>query len=308
MNKPVLVIMAAGMGSRYGGLKQIDAMDDEGHIIMDFSIYDALLAGFESVVFIIKRDNEKVFKEAIGKRIEKVMKVHYVYQELDDIPAGFNVPEGRVKPWGTAHALYCCRDVIDGPFAVINADDYYGRESFKMIYDYLLDNSHNEYQWAMVGFELNHTLTDNGSVARGVCEIDNDNNLVKVVERTKIIKTDTGGAYSEDDENWYDLPGNSIVSMNLWGFSASVIKEIEEGMEGFLTEGLKMNPMKCEYYIPSVVTDVLTNHKGSVRVLKTSSQWYGVTYKEDKAIVMEAISRMKDEGIYPKRLWEVYYE
>jgi NDP-sugar pyrophosphorylase family protein len=305
MNKPVLVIMAAGMGSRYGGLKQIDPVDEEGHIIMDFSIYDAKQAGFEKVVFIIKKENEADFKERIGNRMEKLMKVEYVFQELSNLPEGFFVPEGREKPWGTAHAVLSCLSVIDGPFAVINADDYYGKEAFHLIYEYLTTHEDKErYQYAMVGYWLKNTLTENGHVARGVCEADKDGKLKKIVERTHIEKREGGAAFTEDDgATWHTLQESAIVSMNLWGFSESILPELKNRFVGFLEENLPKNPLKCEYFLPFVVDELLQEDKAEVQVLKTPDCWYGVTYKEDKPVVVKAIGEMKAEGLYPKHLW-----
>lgn len=306
MKKPVLVIMAAGMGSRYGGLKQIDPIDKQGHIIMDFSIFDAKRAGFEKVVFIIKKENEADFKEAVGKRMEAVMEVEYVFQDLHNIPEGFEVPEGRVKPWGTAHAVLSAIDVVDGPFAVINADDYYGRDAFQKIYDFLSTTEDDEkYRYTMVGYQLKNTVTENGHVARGVCTVDENDYLVKVEERTRIEKRGDGIAFTEDDgETWQELPIDSVVSMNMWGFSASFLKEIKAGFAAFLEEGLAKNPMKCEYYLPSVVTKLLVEDRATVTVLETTDKWYGVTYKEDKPLVMAAIQEMKEKGIYPEQVWE----
>lgn len=304
--KPVLVIMAAGMGSRYGGLKQIDPMDDDGHIIMDFSIFDAVRAGFEKVIFIIKRQNEKDFKEVIGKRIAKKVQVEYVFQDLDNLPQGYTVPEGRVKPFGTGHAILCCKDVIDGPFAVINADDYYGVSAFKTIYDYLdTHQDDDKYRYAMVGYILENTLTDNGHVARGVCETDENHYLTGITERTRIEKKEDGTYYTEDDgQTWHKIKAGNIVSMNFWGFSESILKELDERFSKFLDENLEKNPLKCEYFLPTVVNELLDEGKATVEVLKSTDRWYGVTYKEDKAFVMEAIQRFKDSGIYPKKLWE----
>lgn len=294
------------MGSRYGGLKQIDPVDNEGHIIMDFSMYDAKRAGFEKVVFIIKKEIEKDFKEVVGKRAAEVMEVAYAYQELDNIPEGFEVPEGRVKPWGTAHAVLSAIDIIDGPFAVINADDYYGREAFQVIYDYLASHEDDEkYRYTMVGYELGNTVTDNGHVARGLCDMDMNGELVGVHERTRIEKRDGGIAYSEDDgETWVQVPADTTVSMNMWGFTRSILDEIRGGFPAFLEEGLKKNPMKCEYFLPTVVSDLIGADKAAVAVLKSKDKWYGVTYKEDKPVVMAAIQKMKDEGIYPVHLWK----
>ena len=306
MNKPVLVIMAAGMGSRYGGLKQIDPVDEEGHIIMDFSMYDARRAGFEKVIFIIKKENEENFKEAVGDRMAKYMDVSYAFQELANIPEGYEVPEGRVKPWGTAHAVLSCIDQIDGPFAVINADDYYGQEAFKLIYDYLASHEDDEkYRYTMVGYHLGNTVTDNGHVARGICDMNENGELVAIHERTRIEKRDGGIAFTEDDgETWTSVPADATVSMNMWGFTKSILTEIKEGFPAFLEEGLQGNPMKCEYFLPTVVSDLLGEDRATVAVLKSADKWYGVTYKEDKPVVVAAIKRMKEEGLYPVHLWE----
>ncbi len=306
MNKPVLVIMAAGMGSRYGGLKQIDPVDNEGHIIMDFSMFDAKRAGFEKVIFIIKKENEADFKEAVGDRMAKYMEVSYAYQELSNIPEGFEVPEGRVKPWGTAHAVLSCIDQIDGPFAVINADDYYGQEAFRLIYDYLSAHQDDDkYRYTMVGYHLGNTVTDNGHVARGICDMNADGELVSIHERTRIEKRDGGIAFTEDDgETWIFVPADTTVSMNMWGFTRSILKEIKEGFPAFLEKGLKENPMKCEYFLPAVVSSLVEKDQASVAVLKSADKWYGVTYKEDKPVVVAALQKMKDDGLYPAHLWE----
>ena len=281
MNKPVLVIMAAGMGSRYGGLKQIDPVDEEGHIIMDFSMFDAKRAGFEKVIFIIKRENEADFRAAVGDRMAKYMDVSYAYQEIGNIPDGYQVPEGRVKPWGTAHAVLSCINQIDGPFAVINADDYYGQEAFRLIYDYLASHEDDDkYRYTMVGYELGNTVTDNGHVARGVCDMNEDGELKAIHERTRIEKRDNGIAYTEDDgKTWVNVPADTTVSMNMWGFTRSILEEVEAGFPAFLDEGLKVNPMKCEYFLPAVVSDLLGEGKATVAVLKSADKWYGVTYK-----------------------------
>lgn len=306
MKKPVLVIMAAGMGSRYGGLKQIDPIDKEGHIIIDFSIFDAIEAGFEEVVFIIKKENEKEFRECIGNRMEKLIKVNYSFQELENLPEGYKVPEGRKKPFGTGHAILCCKDMIDGPFAVINADDYYGKHAYKMIYDYLCRQQDDEkYRYAMVGYVLENTLTDNGHVARGVCEIDENGYLQNINERTRIEKKENGAAYTEDDgATWVTIPEGSTVSMNLWGFGKSMLTELEKRFVPFLEENMEKNPLKCEYFLPSVVGELLKEGSATVEVMKSLDRWYGVTYREDKEKVMEAIQKLKDEGLYPKNLWK----
>ena len=306
MKKPVLEIMAAGMGSRYGGLKQIDPVDNEGHIIMDFSIYDAKRAGFEKVVFIIKKAIEKEFKAGIGDRISQYMDVEYVYQELDTLPEGFEVPEGRVKPFGTGHAILSCKDVVDGPFAVINADDYYGVHAFQEIYNYLTENEDDEkYHYAMVGYILSNTLTENGYVSRGICEMDKDAFLTGITERTHIEQRDMGVQFTEDDgQTWEDIAADSIVSMNMFGFTASMLKELECRFPEFLEKGLKENPMKCEYFLPSVVSDLIEEDKADVKVLRSEDRWYGITYKEDKEAVVSAVQKLKDTGVYPQHLWE----
>lgn len=306
MEKPVLVIMAAGMGSRYGGLKQIDPVDEEGHIIMDFSMYDARRAGFEKVVFIIKRENESDFREAVGKRIEKYMEVSYAFQDLENLPEGYEAPEGRVKPWGTAHAVLSCMDQVHGPFAVINADDYYGREAFQLIYDYLSTHKDDEkYRYTMVGYKLGNTVTDNGHVARGICDMDANGELVGIHERTRIEKRNDGIAYTVDDgETWVPVGADTTVSMNMWGFTRSILDEIRDRFPAFLDEGLKSNPMKCEYFLPAVVSSLLEEDRAAAAVLKSADKWYGVTYKEDKPVVVAALRKMKEEGLYPEHLWE----
>ncbi len=305
MSKPVLVIMAAGMGSRYGGLKQIDPVDEEGHIIMDFSMYDAKRAGFEKAVFIIKEENEEDFRKAIGDRVSEYMEVEYAYQKLENLPEGYQIPDGRVKPWGTAHAVLSCIDKVDGPFAVINADDYYGVEAFQLIYDYLTTHQDDEkYRYTMVGYLLGNTITDNGYVSRGVCVMNEQRELVSVTERTRIEKRDSGIAFSEDEgKTWTDLPAETVVSLNMWGFTRSILEEIREGFPAFLEEGLKANPMKCEYFLPSVVSRLVKEDKASVTVLKSHDKWYGITYKEDKPVIVKAIQEMKDAGLYPQNLW-----
>ena len=304
--KPVLVVMAAGMGSRYGGLKQIDPVDEYGNIIMDFSIFDAKEAGFEKVVFIIKKAIEKEFKENVGSRMEKRIETEYVFQELDKLPDGFEIPEGRVKPWGTGHAILCCKDVIDGPFAVINADDYYGKQAFKEIYRQLTDHGDDErYQYAMVGYRLNNTMTENGYVARGVCSMDERGKLVDIHERTRIEKRGDDGAYTEDDgATWIPLPGESVGSMNLWGFTESIFGELDRRFGAFLEREIPGNPLKCEYFLPFVVDEILKEDKAEVTVLESRDRWYGVTYKEDKETVVSAIRQLKDKGLYPEKLWE----
>ena len=307
MLKPVLVVMAAGMGSRYGGLKQLDPIDNNGHVILDYSVYDAHRAGFDTVVFVIKPEIEDIFREMIGDRISKVMEVKYVFQRADDLPEGYAVPEGRSKPWGTAQAVLAARDVVEGPFAVINADDYYGPEGFEEIYNYLLHHPDTPgmYEYAMVGYLLKNTVTENGSVARGVCTETASGYLHSVVERTKIIQGDRCPQYTEDDgETWNDLCEDDIVSMNLWGFQKSYLKEAWAGFPAFLDKTLAENPMKGEYFLPSVVSSLLSQHKARVKVLRSNDKWYGVTYKEDKPSVMEALRELREKELYPEKLWE----
>lgn len=306
MAKPVLVIMAAGMGSRYGGLKQIDPIDEQGHIIIDFSIYDAIKSGFEKVIFVIKKENEHDFKERIGNRIEKYVKVDYVFQDINDLPEGFKVPEGRIKPWGTGHAVLCCAGKVDGPMAVINADDYYGRTAFSKIYDFLANTRDDDkYNYAMVGYILENTLTDYGYVARGVCEINDDGYLVNIKERTRIEKKGDGAAYTEDGgQTWIPIPKGSIVSMNMWGFTNSILSELKKKFEVFLKEEIAKNPLKAEYFLPEVVGQLIKEDKARVRVLNSHDKWYGVTYKEDKEMVVKAISKLKESGLYPQNLWD----
>lgn len=306
MSKPVLVIMAAGMGSRYGGLKQIDPVDSEGHIIIDFSLYDAKRAGFEKAIFIIKEENEAAFREAIGDRMSEYMEIEYAFQKIDNLPEGYEVPEGRVKPWGTAHAVLSCIDQVDGPFAVINADDYYGVEAFRLIYDYLTTHEDDEkYRYTMVGYLLGNTVTDNGHVSRGVCAMNENGELVSVTERTRIEKRDGGIAFTEDGgETWTSVPADTVVSMNMWGFTRSILEEIKKGFPAFLDEGIKVNPMKCEYFLPAVVSRLLAEDRATVSVLKSQDKWYGITYKEDKPVIVKALQKMKDRGIYPQNLWK----
>ena len=305
MNKPVLVVMAAGMGSRYGGLKQIDPVGPHGEVIIDYSLYDARRAGFEKVVFVIKKEIEAEFKEVIGGRVAAYLQVEYAYQQLDDLPAGYAVPEGRVKPWGTAHAVLAARRLVDGPFAVINADDYYGREAFEKIYDYLLNHPDGDrYAYTMVGYHLRNTLTENGHVARGVCRVSGQGLLEQVPEHTKIFKDGEDAKYTEDDgATWRPLAGETTVSMNMWGFTASFLKEAEQRFPAFLDRALAKDPQKGEYFLPSVVSALIGEGKAEVKVLTSRDKWYGVTYKEDKPVVVAAIRAMIGAGVYPERLW-----
>ena len=306
--KPVLVVMAAGMGSRYGGLKQIDPVGSNGEAILDYSLFDAYEAGFETAVIIIKEAIKKDFMETVGKRLEKApMEIRYAYQELDKLPAGYCVPAGRTKPWGTSHAVLCAADAIGGaPFAVINADDYYGKSAFRVIYSYLCQARDGEaYDYCMVGYELGNTVTDNGSVARGVCQTDGQGLLTGIHERTRIEKYDGGIHYTEDGgESWTDLPAKTTVSMNMWGFTGSFLGEVEARFPAFLDAALSANHVKAEFFLPGTVSQLLTEKKATVRVLTSPDRWYGVTYAADKPMVVAALKAMTEQGLYPANgLW-----
>lgn len=298
---PKLVIMAAGMGSRFGGLKQMEPVDKEGHSIIDFSMYDARRAGFRDLVFIIKREHDALFRERIGNRMERFFNVEYVYQELTDIPAGCTVPDGRVKPWGTGQAIACCRNVLHGPFAVINSDDFYGRTAFSEIYEFLRTND-DEHCYAMVGYRVRNTVTEFGSVARGVCEVQNGM-LMGITERTKIYQRGDHAAYTEDGEHFVDLPGDTIVSMNIWGFTQPTVSEFWTRLGAFFEKEVPLDPLKREFYLPSVVNQQLEEGTARVRVLPCEEVWHGVTYREDLASVKEAICALKAAGVYEERLW-----
>ena len=303
--KPVLVVMAAGMGSRYGGLKQIDPVGSCGEAILDYSVYDAYEAGFETVVIIIKEAIRKDFMETVGARLAKSpVEIRYAFQELDKLPEGYAVPEGRTKPWGTCHAVLCGKEAIDGaPFAVINADDYYGKDAFKTIYRYLSTNT-DPYGYCMVGFQLGKTVTENGSVARGVCVTNNEGQLTKVDERTRIEKYEGGIHYTQDGENWVDLPEDTIVSMNMWGFMPSFLDELEAGFPAFLDKAIVQNPLKGEYFLPFTVDNLIQSGKAGVKVLSSPDKWYGVTYAADKPVVVAALKGMTEAGLYPDGLWK----
>ena len=298
---PALVIMAAGMGSRFGGLKQMEPVDKEGHSIIDFSMYDAYRAGFRDLVFIIKCEHDALFRERIGSRMERFFHVSYVYQELTDIPDGCAVPEGRVKPWGTAQAVACCRNVLHGPFAVINSDDFYGRTAFQEIYDFLSGND-DPHRYAMVGYRVKNTVTKFGSVARGVCEVQNGL-LTGITERTKIVQRGDEIAFTEDGEHYTALPGDTIVSMNIWGFTEQMVTEIWTRMPAFFRTDVAQNPLKSEFYLPVVVNQQLQEGTASVQVLPCEEVWHGVTYREDLPSVKEAICALKAAGVYEERLW-----
>ena len=308
MVKPVLVVLAAGMGSRYGGLKQMDAVGGHGQSIIDYSIYDARRAGFETVVFVIKKEMEADFRQAVGDRISRGMQVRYAYQALDDLPEGYSVPTVRKKPWGTTHAVLAARNVVEGPFAVINADDYYGPEAFQVIYDYLSQNPDQPdcCHYAMVGYLLGNTVTENGSVARGVCQVNSAGYLEEVVERTCIEKDGADARYSTDGgEHWTPLSGKTLVSMNFWGFQRSFMDEAERRFPHFLDRILAENPEKGEFFLPLLVSDMLERGLAQVKVLSSTDKWFGVTYREDKPGVVQALREKTEQGLYPENLWGV---
>lgn len=294
-----LVILAAGMGSRYGGLKQVDPITDNGKFIIDFSVYDAALSGFDRVVFVIKRENLEVFRETIGKRFENKIKVEYVFQDLNDIPEGFSVPEGRVKPWGTAHALLAARDIVDDNFAVINADDFYGKSAYELLSKHL--SSVKSSSFCMIGYKLENTLTENGTVARGICNVGDDGYLKDVVERTSIRRAGDMAAF---DENGVDtlIPLDSVASMNCWGFTPDIFDGIKEGLKAFFSNlASSPNPLKAEYYLPFAVRELMDAGKCTVKVYKSDSSWYGVTYHDDKENVKKSIQALIDKGEYPEQ-------
>lgn len=302
MSKPILVIMAAGLGSRYGGLKQIAPVDEQGHILIDYAIYDAIHAGFEKVVCIIKPEMQDEFQEVIGDRIAPFVQLRYAYQQLDRLPDGFAIPEGRIKPWGTAHAVLCAKDEIDAPFAVINADDFYGRTAIAAAYDFLAA-PHADNEHAMVGYRIENTLSESGHVARGVCDVSEAGLLRGVIERTHIEPAPGGAIYVEDDGESAFIPAGTIVSMNLWAFQPAILKAIEGYFPAFLRENLPKNPQKCEYFLPIVPNRLVHEGLATVRVLPTMERWYGVTYRDDMPKVHAAIEAMQLGGVYPKALW-----
>jgi len=308
MNKPVLVVLAAGMGSRYGGLKQMDPMGGHGQSIIDYSIYDARRAGFETVIFVIKREMEADFRAAVGDRIARGIEVRYAYQELNDLPAGYQVPEGRKKPWGTTHAVLAARELIDGPFAVINSDDYYGPDAFRTIYNYLSTHGDDPRlcRYAMVGYLLGNTVTEHGSVSRGICRVSGDGVLEEVVERTCIEKDGADARFTTDSgATWEHLAGSTLVSMNFWGFQRSFIDHAIARFPAFLDQILAENPEKGEFYLPLLVSEMIRTGKAQVQVLSSHDKWYGVTYREDKPSVVAALAEMTERGVYPENLWNV---
>lgn len=299
MQKPVLVVLAAGMGSRYGGMKQLDPVGPAGQLIIDYSIYDARRAGFEKVIFIIRKENEADFRAAIGDRLSHLMEVGYAFQALEDLPAPYTVPAGRTKPFGTGQAVLSARSLIEGPFAVINSDDYYGPQAFQAVYDHLSTHTDGaRYQYCMVGYQLQNTVTENGSVSRGVCQVGPDGMLQSVTERTRIVQRDGLIQYADGD-SWVTLPGSTTVSMGLWGLGASFLAEAEARFSRFLAEELPQNPLKCEYFLPSVISQLIAEDKAQLKVLHSADKWYGVTYREDKPGVVAALAALTRQGLYP---------
>ncbi len=302
--EPSLAILAAGMGSRFGGLKQITPIGDNGELIIDFSVYDAIRAGFKKIVFIIKKENEEDFERLIGGKIRPFAQVEYVYQSLDDIPDGEQVPQGRTKPWGTGHAALCCRNAIREPFAVINADDYYGQQAFQVLYNYLSNAQDDEIcHYAMVGYQLGNTLTENGCVSRGICRENPAHYLTDITERTKIVRRGDVAVFVEEDRE-QELPLDTIVSMNMWAFTPSALTGLEREFAEFFRNRVKDDPMKAEFYLPSAVDSMLKAGKADVQVLRSPDKWYGVTYREDSDSVAAAMRAMKAEGKYPQDLWK----
>ncbi len=302
MREPVLVILAAGMGSRYGGLKQIDAIGDNGESIIDFSIFDAIKAGFKKVYLIIKEEHRDVFENSLGKKIRPFIDVEYVYQDLDVLPAGFKRPQERVKPWGTTHALLACKGKVNGPFAIINADDYYGAQSFKMIYEFLKNEVSNK-AYGIVAFEIGKTVSDNGSVTRAICTSEDDY-MTDIVEIQKIFK-DGDNIYYEENDKKINLKGDESTSMNYWGFDESIFELAEENFTDFMRNDFAGNPLKCELVIPTTIRELLAQGKIKVKMGTSTENWFGVTYQEDKPSVVKALKEMKENNVYPKDLWEV---
>lgn len=303
--EPTLVIMAAGMGSRYGGLKQMDPITEEGEIILDFSLYDAVMAGFKKVVFIIKKEIEEDFIQLVEGRSDQHIEVAYAFQELDDLPEGFVLPFEREKPWGTSHAVLAAKDVVDGPFCVINSDDYYGPGAFQTAYEYLLHAKDDDlYRYGMVGYKVQNTLSDKGSVTRGVCQVDNQNLLSHITERKNIRWQEEKVVFThEEEQETEEIPLDTTVSMNFWLFTSSFMEELNQRFPRFLEENLPKNPLRCEWLLPTTVDQLLTDGKATVEVLTSMDQWYGVTYQEDRETVMSAMARLKDQGLYPEKLW-----
>ncbi|MDR1531143.1 MAG: nucleotidyltransferase [Clostridiales bacterium] len=329
--KPTLVVLAAGIGSRYGGMKQAEPVGVNGELLLDYSIFDSVRAGFGKTVFVIKREHEELFRRIAGDKLARYIEVAYAFQELDDLPPGFSAPPGRTKPWGTSHALLSCRHIVDTPFAVINTDDFYGRGTFEALSGFLRDTPAKAavssgpddrppvYNFAMVGFALKNTLTEHGTVSRGVCQVDSEDYLIGITERTRIEKRDGGAAYMDEDEQrpeapvppevpvpplvrqWTPIPGDTIVSMNAWGFTPEIFAEAEYGFKEFLRQNI--NDEKAEYYLPTLVDQLISAEKARVKVLRSNERWFGITYKADKERVTSAIKEMTEQNKYPLKLW-----
>lgn len=302
MRKPIVVVMAAGMGSRFGGLKQLEPIGQQGEVILDYSIYDAKRAGFETVVFVINHRIEKEFKEKVGNRLSDFINVRYAYQEVDKVPEGIQIPKGRVKPWGTAHCVVVSKDVIDQPFAIINADDFYGKDAFKVMYDYL-STLEEDGQYAMVSYPLKNTVSEFGSVSRGVCQVNDKHLLEDIVEITEIYKRDNLVEFKQNDE-FVSLDPNTSVSMNFWGFHEGFVNRVENYFEKEIVKVLESNPEKGEVYLPSVVKELIKQQAATVTVLQSDSQWYGITYQEDKPFVVDSLNKMIEKGEYSNPLWQ----
>lgn len=301
-SKPTLVVMAAGMGSRYGGLKQIDPVTENGEIILDFSLYDAERAGFEKAVFVIREENLEDFHDILDDGAAKHVQIEYAFQKTDDLPPGFEVPQGRKKPWGTGHAILSAKDKVDASFAVINGDDYYGPEAFKKIYNFL-EAQQEENRFAMVAYELKNTITQNGHVSRGVCTVE-DEFLTDIVERSKIMRINGKTAFEDEDGKWMQIDENTPVSMNLWGYGKMMMDALEDGFEDFLMETIKKNPLKGEYLLPKVTDKLIKEGKADCKVLFSQDRWHGITYREDKQQVSEAMRKLREQGVYPEKLWK----
>lgn len=304
LKDPVLVIMAAGMGSRFGGLKQMEPIGPNGEWILEYSLYDAWRAGFQEAVIIIKEENENLMKELIDTRVKGKIKISYAYQKLEDIPSDQILPSQRTKPWGTGQAVLAAKNMINGPFAAINADDYYGREAFELIYNHLKDSSEKgDTSFAMVGYLIKNTLTDNGFVSRGVCQVDEDGSLKNIVERVHIIQTVDGPMYTEDQQVYHRLPDETVVSMNMWGFSRDMLAALENSFRVFFKKEVPKNPLKSEFFLPFAVEEMLEGNHASVRVFTTKDKWYGITYKEDAPTVKTALEQLHNSQFYPRCLW-----
>ena len=302
MSKATLVVLAAGLGSRYGGAKQIDPVDSQGHTIIDYSVYDAIRAGFDRIVFVVRPEMEDDVRDVVGRNAERKAEVFYAHQTLDMLPDGFSIPEGRKKPWGTGHATLCALKYVDSPFSVINADDFYGRHAYKALFDYITTHGPDEH--CMVGYRLKNTVTDNGYVSRGICSVSDQSDLLSVEEILHIEKTEKGIEYTENGTDYIPLDPDTFVSLNTWGFGTGMRDKLERYFVSFLENLKDADPVKSEYFLPGVVESVLAHGEGSVKLLPSEDRWFGVTYREDKDEVSRSIDELKIQGIYPERLWD----